>query len=605
MKYDLIKPINKNYSTVEQILTNRNIPKEEIPTYLNTNWENVASPEAFGSELLHNAATELFYAVHYNTDTFLIVDADCDGFTSSALLYNYLYDVFPTWATAHLHYLLHDSKQHGLSDHIQFLEEGRLASGKPFLILMPDAGSNDTNECKKLNKLNCSIVILDHHICDRENPYAIIINNQNSDYPNKELSGVGVTWQFCRYLDKLLDQNYANNYLDLVALGDTADMMSLTSIETKYLIQEGLKEENIHNPFMSYMIDKNRYSIGDTVTPNGIAFYVAPMINAIVRSGTEEEKELIFESMLKSKAFEKIPSTKRGHKQGDMETVVEQAIRVATNVKARQTKAQDAGMELLEKMIDARGLLAHKVLLFLLEPGQIDKNIAGLVANKLMAKYQRPCCILTKVTDSDPDVAPWDDTVEVCSFQGSARGCDKVGVTEFKDICEATGVIMYATGHQGAFGLGIRDDNIPAFIEKTDIALADMPDETVYYVDYIWTEKDVEEQAILNIAELKSLWGKDLDEPLIAIQNLRVTPDMVTIYEKNGKHTLKIQMHNDVCLMLFQATEEDCLKLQTNNTGYIDLDIIAKCNKNEWMGNITPQLFIEDYNILDSNKYFF
>ena len=605
MKYSLIKPINPTYSPIEQILTNRNIPKEKIPSYLNTTWENIAPPEAFGSELLHSAAIELFYAVHYNTDTFLIVDADCDGFTSSALLYNYLYDIFPTWAAAHLHYLLHDSKQHGLSDHIQFLEEGRLASGKPFLILIPDAGSNDTNECKKLNELNCSIIILDHHICDKENPYAIIINNQNSNYPNKELSGVGVTWQFCRYLDKLLDQNYANNYLDLVAVGDVADMMSLTSFETKHLIQEGLKEENIHNPFMAYMIDKNRYSIGDQVTPNGIAFYVAPMINAIVRSGTEEEKELIFESMLQSKAFEKIPSTKRGHKQGDMETIVEQAIRVATNVKARQTKAQDAGIELLESMIETRGLLAHKVLLFLLEPGQIDKNIAGLVANKLMAKYQRPCCVLTKVIDSDPNIVPWNDTVEVCSFQGSARGCDKVGVTEFKDLCEATGVIMYATGHQGAFGLGIRDDNIPAFIEKTDIALADMPNEPVYYTDYIWTENDIQGQAILDIAELKSLWGKDLDEPLIAIKNLRVTPDMVAIYEKNGKNTIKIQTHNDICLMLFQATEDDCNKLQINNTGYLDLDIIAKCNKNEWMGNITPQLFIEKYEIIDSNKYFF
>ena len=386
---------------------------------------------------MSTAATAYKMALDTGKPVALIADSDCDGFTSSALLYNYLYDAFPTWVAAHLHILLHDSKQHGLSDHIQFLEEGRLASGKPFLILIPDAGSNDTEQCKKLNELNCSIIVLDHHICDRENPYAFIINNQNSDYPNKELSGVGVTWQFCRYLDELLDKNYADNYLDLVALGNVADMMSLTSIETKHLIQEGLKEDNLHNPFMSYMIDKNSYSIGSQVTPNGIAFYVAPMINAIVRSGTEGEKELIFESMLKSKAFEKIPSTKRGHKPGDMETIVEQAIRVATNVKARQTKAQDAGMELLEKLIDARGLLTHKVLLFLLEPGQIDKNIAGLVANKLMAKYQRPCCILTKIIDSDPNVAPWDDTVEVYSFQGSARGCDKVGVTQFKDICEA------------------------------------------------------------------------------------------------------------------------------------------------------------------------
>ena len=56
-------------------------------------------------------------------------------------------------------------------------------------------------------------------------------------------------------------------------------------------------------------------------------------------------------------------------------------------------------MELLEKKIKEENLLNHKVLLFLLEPGQIDRNIAGLVANKLMAKYQRPVCVLTKVIE--------------------------------------------------------------------------------------------------------------------------------------------------------------------------------------------------------------
>ena len=99
--------------------------------------------------------------------------------------------------------------------------------------------------------------------------------------------------------------------------------------------------------------------------------------------------------MLKHEAFKELPSTKRGHKLGETEKVVEQAIRIATNVKARQTKAQDAGMEKIEQMIEDQDLLSHKVLLFLLEPGEIDKNIAGLIANKIMAKYQRPVCILT------------------------------------------------------------------------------------------------------------------------------------------------------------------------------------------------------------------
>ena len=55
--------------------------------------------------------------------------------------------------------------------------------------------------------------------------------------------------------------------------------------------------------------------------------------------------------MLKYKAFTILPSTKRGHTPGETEQLVEQAMRTVANVKARQTKAQDAGLNLLEQMI--------------------------------------------------------------------------------------------------------------------------------------------------------------------------------------------------------------------------------------------------------------
>ena len=44
-------------------------------------------------------------------------------------------------------------------------------------------------------------------------------------------------------------------------------------------------------------------------------------------------------------------------------------------------------MELIEHLIEENNMMQHKVLLFLMQPGQIDKNIAGLCANKIMAKY--------------------------------------------------------------------------------------------------------------------------------------------------------------------------------------------------------------------------
>ena len=584
MKYQLINKINNSWSAIEQVLHNRGI--DDIQHYLNTSDQDINSFYDFGKDTLLYAGAALVRTIAAQQKAIVIVDSDCDGFTSSAVLINYLHDVFPQWVENKLDYTLHSGKQHGLNDHIDHLLTENYS-----LVLVPDAGSNDVEECKKLKEKNIEVIILDHHICDLDNPYAYVINNQLSNYPNKELSGVGVTWQFCRYLDLLLFKNYADQYLDLVALGNDADMMSMTSIETKHLINKGLKQ--VQNPFIAYMHEKNKFSLGENLTPIGVAFYIAPFVNAIVRSGTLEEKTLVFNSMLKFLAFKEIPSTKRGHLLGEKEKLVEQAVRVATNVKARQTKAQDAGMAKIEQMIEDQDLLLHKVLLFLLEPDEIDKNIAGLIANKIMAKYQRPVCILTETRDQDG-----------ISYQGSARGCDKVGVVMFKDICAATGVCMYTAGHEGAFGLGIKQKDIQTFIEKTDAALKDMSDETIYYVDYIYKGANVKPQNILDIASMENFWGKDVDEALVAIENLKVSADMVTVYNKKDI-TIKISLPNNISLMIFKAKDSDVEKLQTNNIGYVEINVVGKCNANEWLGNVTPQIFIEQYEIIDSNKYFF
>ena len=287
------------------------------------------------------------------------------------------------------------------------------------------------------------VIVLDHHEAAIVSPNAIIINNQLCDYPNKQFSGVGITWQFCRYLDSLMKTDYAQNYLDLVALGNTADMMSLQSIETKHLILKGFRQENIHNPFIAAIAERNAYSLGDKITPHGAAWYIAPFVNAMVRSGTEEEKALLFQSFLKFRAFNIIPSTKRGHRLGETEQLVVQAVRVCVNVKARQTKAQDDAMARIEKMIEDNNMMEHKVLLFLLNPGTVEPNIAGLCANKIMGKYQRPCAILTRNAEM---VNTLDGDIIKVSYTGSARGCDAVGVTQFKDICESTGLTAHVAG---------------------------------------------------------------------------------------------------------------------------------------------------------------
>ena len=598
MKYKLIKEPDNSLSATQQILYNRGISLNQIHHYLNTSDLDINSFDGLGIENLKSAAAALVSTIQNKKNMLIVVDSDCDGYTSSAILLNYLYDLFPSFIENNVKYYIHEGKEHGLLDVMNYINEHDFD-----LIILPDSSSNDYGYHKELHQNGKKIIILDHHEAEYISPYAIIINNQLSDYPNKDFSGAGITWQFCRFLDKLLGINNSDNYIDLVALGNCGDMMSLKSIETKHIINKGFK--NIQNPFFYYMADKNSYSLGDKLTPMGVAFYIVPFINAMQRSGNLEEKELLFKSMLKYEAFKIIPSTKRGCK-GQTEKLVEQAVRTAINVKNRQTRAQDAGMELLENKIISDNLLEHKVLLFLLEPGEIDKNIAGLIANKMMAKYQRPCCILTKVEEIEESIILTSNPPQeykYITYQGSARGCDKVGINNFKDICTETKCIMYAEGHQGAFGLGIEESQINSFIKETDRILKDMSDEPIYYVDYIYNGIDVSSQAILDIASLDDLWGKDMDEPMVAIHDLKINEKMITLMSPDKKPTLKIILPNKVSLIKFNSSQEEYENLCSE--GYIAIDVVGRCNQNIWMNYVNTQILIDDYEIISKAKYYF
>ena len=587
MKYELMNIPNSKYNAKQQILINRGIKETDLVHYMNLTDADINSPKCFGEKLLEDAAATLLITINNEEDICVIVDCDCDGYTSSAILINYLYDCYPDFTNNHVHWYMHEGKQHGLSDCMDWVE-----NMNPSLVIIPDAGSNDIEQLQKLYEDKREIIILDHHELEVDPfPHCYLINSQSPEYPNKELSGAGVVYQFCRYLDSLWGNDYADWYLDLVALGLTGDMMSLRSFETRRLISKGLDPARIHNPFIYEMWQKNMFKLGDNPTSWGATFYIVPLVNAITRSGTLDEKELIFESMLKFKAFNQILSNKRGHKIGETERLVDQAIRTCTNVKNRQTRAEDAGIELVKNLIEKNNMMDHKVLLFLLEPGQVQPEIRGLIANKLMAKYQRPCCMLTKVTDNEGNI----------SYQGSARGCDKVGVTEFKDICAETQVCDYTVGHQGAFGLGIPVDKINAFLDSTDKQLANMASEPVYYVDYIWNMREADPTAIINIAEMDAFWGKDCDEALVAIYGIQITKEMLTMMKSN---TVKITLPNGVAMIKFRMPDEEYNQLYSEN-GYVEIDAICKCNKNEWNGNISAQLMIEDYTITGRCGYVF
>ena len=578
MKYKLIAKPNKNYSPMQQILVNRGIDVKDIEHYLKTSDADILNPDLLDN--MTEGVKRLISAIKNREKIFLIVDCDADGFTASAALVNYIYKVFPS-AMDLLSIQLHEGKEHGIEE--KWLEE--IIANEYKLVICPDASSNDYKQHKFLKDNGIDVLVLDHHDAEEVSENAIIINNQLSDYPNKTLSGVGIVYKFCSKIDELMKIKEADTILDLVSLGMIADMMDMRNFETKHLIQKGLTR--IENPFFKALVERQAYSIGETVTPIGVAFYIAPLINATIRVGTQNEKEVMFKAMLNHCAYDMIPSTKRGEK-GKTEAVVVQAVRNATNVRNRQKKARDNGFEYVEQIIAANNLDKNKIIVVQVSE-DLDKNLTGLIANQLMAKYQKPV-LLVRETDEG-------------LLQGSARGYDKSELKDLKSFLLESGFMEYAEGHAAAMGVGIYKDKVNALVDYSNTVLANYDFSACYDVDYEYMSNDFKAQDIIDIGSMKSLWGKGIDEAMVVIKGIKITSNNITLMSANKNPTIKITLQNGTSLIKFGASQSEFESLKSS--GYTEIDVIGTCAINEWQGMITPQILIKDYEVVGKQDYYF
>ena len=597
MEYQLIAPRipqSRELSAVEQVLLNRGISPENVEHYLHTTDADILSPSLIMN--MREGAQMLITHVAQNDKVLIQIDSDCDGYTSAAVLINYLNCLFPGFVQNNVFYRIHTGKQHGIlldtiPDDIK-------------LVIAPDSSSNDYEQHQELKSKGVDVLVIDHHEADMISENACIINNQLCDYPTKSLSGVGMVYKFCSYIDELLNVDFADWFLDLVALGMVADMMDLRDYETRHLITRGL--ENIRNPYFKGMVDKQAYSLKDGISPIGVAFYIAPYVNATIRMGTQEEKLMLFESMLDYRGYELIPSTKRGCK-GQTETRVEQACRNCTNIKNKQTKARDASLSIIEQIIEEKNLLENKILVVKLDPEYAtDKNLTGLIANQLMSKYQRPVLLLNKVVTEHTYLEQDGKriTQKEISWEGSGRGYDKSKFDNLREFLNESGLVMYAEGHANALGVGILDENFDQFISYSNEALKDFDFTPCYKVDFIFNGADFKGADIVEIAELKSIWGQGVDEPYVAIEQINVYKDNISLMSADKNPTLKITLPNGTSLIKFRSSNEEFESLYSE-LGCVTINVVGRCERNIWNGIVSPQIIIEDYEIIGEQKYYF
>lgn len=561
MKVQLINTQNPVFSPIEQVLYNRNISYSDFNKFLNLDSNFRHDPKLLKN--IETGAKLLLQHLNNKSRIYMIVDSDCDGYTSSAALSLYIKQICKD---ININYIIHEGKQHGIYEEIPDCD----------LLIIPDASSEEVEKHIELSKRNIDILILDHHIYNPEiRSSAIIINSQDGQYPNDQLSGVGVVYQFCRYLDQLLNINFSEDIIDLVALGMIGDMMSLSSLETLSIINKGL--HNINNKLFQAIIEKQSYSLKE-ITPISIAFYVVPLINATIRMGTEEEKTTVFTAFIEPDR--QVLSTKKGTT-NEKESIVTQAVRYMTNCKNRQNTAVKKALERIDCDIATKGLLKNSILTILLEDNDVNKKIIGLIANKLASKYQRPTLVLSSSIEE---------------AIGSGRNYANSEIEDFRQFLLNTDLFNFCSGHENAFGASINIDKISSFIENTNQKLANINFEYKFKTDFEF-EKECPPEIIFILNRYKYLYGQGIFEPMIYVKNIPIDQYNISLLGKN-KDTLKINNGKvDFLKFFLNNYDKDIFENIIFNNLKGTIDIVGRGNINTFYSQQTAQIIIEDFEI--------
>lgn len=559
---------------IETFLKNRDVSDAE-------RYMNLTNEVTNDYHLLDNIedAVEIFNNVYEQTGHIsILVDEDPDGYTSAAMTWLYIQKMHPGYPAI---CVMHKrSKAHGLTDDVEIPDDTEL-------LIIADAGTNDADACKKLVDKGVKIIILDHHEKEVDNPYATIVNNQMSEnYPNKDFCGAGIVYKFLQALDEYYWQEYADDYLDLVALGNISDVMDMRSEETRFYTDLGLL--NVKNKCLDALIKAQEYSMNGKVNIHNIQWYITPILNGCIRFGSLEEKMLLFKAFIEQDEFfeYKKKATKDKPAETIQESIYDRAARLCKNAKARQDKAKDKAVdEIISQIhIDEN----DKVVIF--DTTEImDSSLTGVVAIKIAEHFNRPCILLQRFSAD--------------FYGGSARNIDHSPISSFKNIANEI-ELLSGKGHANAFGIvGLRVEDLDEARIRMNKLLKDVVYDSTYIVDYILDSDDVSLSFVVNMSKMEDLLAQGIDEPIIAVENIHLHKNDFEIFGKNSD-TISFVI-NDVKFIMFKCKTGnklyDWLQDAWDEDDEITFTIVGTPGINEYNGVKTPQITIKDVEVLENN----
>ena len=468
----------------------------------------------------------------------ILVDADCDGNLSAALIVKFLLHF-----TNNLAYFFHAGKGHGL---VQNKEEDipqQVLDSGVSLLIAPDSSTNDTPQCQWLKSNGVDAIICDHHEVTTPNPYAIIINHHLGEELNTALSGCGVTFKFVQSCAESWGINLGDLYYDLVATSIISDICDLTTLENRAYVKYGF--EHITDPMLELMFTKfNRKGNN----PIGVSWGTAPPINSLCR-GEDQQAKMDFFMALVGK--------------GDMDG----GVSVARKAHNEQTKIVKTIYQEIEPDLDQ----SHKVII-----GYTNneyKGYSGLIANKITGNFGKPSLVLRELNPT--------------MFSGSLRS-----PVDIADKINETGLAK-CQGHLSACGIFLKKSNLNRLIKWFDALPLDTDPER--QVTAILKPNQVTLPLCHACSDDMVLWGASDGNKIVQPKfylEFETSPTDVQVFVKKTT-TAKIAK-GDVSFLKFQCDNETAQLLQRERCR---VAMIVTLSVNEWNGVESPQGTVDSWEI--------
>ena len=422
---DHVASIKKEFNTSEiiaKVLANRGIESlKSSHNFFNPSNDQLHDP--FMMKNMDIAVDRISKNIQNQKPILIFGDYDVDGTTGASLLYLGLKDLNAIVE----YYIPHREKEgYGLSaggiDYAQSVGAD--------LLITCDCGINAFQPVDYANEHGIDIIITDHHIPDKKlpNAYAVLNPKQKGcEYPFKGLCGCGVAFKLISAVSEKsgIGQNVGLNYLDLVALATSADMVPILD-ENRVLVHGGLDQlEESKSPGIHQLLVQTGL-VGESLNVGKLVFGLAPKINAAGRMGDANRTVELLTTSDKTRAEELASILVRENKRRQLiqEDIVNDAIRlVHSQVDLENNKVV---------IIGSKGW----------HPG-----VVGIVASRIKDEFSRPAIVIAFDKEG--------------IGKGSARSIPNLDL--YEALSYAAKFLEGYGGHPMAAGLTVHEDKFENF----------------------------------------------------------------------------------------------------------------------------------------------